>query len=235
MPAGNHRKGNASMDNWTEMVEALIDRHVAPQGVQNAAVLAAMKKIPRHLFIPQQYREYAYEDRPIPIGAKQTISQPFIVAKMTDMLDLKEGDKVLEIGTGSGYQAAVLAQMGMRVTTVERIEQLAVTARKVFAELGLDIDSIVGDGREGYAQHAPYRGVIVTAGALQVEDSWLEQLEAGGRIVVPVVVRDGLERLLIRHKVARNRFDDKWYDYCHFVPLLPGIPASAEEPPAKQI
>ncbi len=118
------------MEDWRFLAEMLVDQYVEPQGISDSSILEAMKRIPRHLFVPENYREYAYDDSPLPIGEEQTISQPFIVARMTDLLELKKGDKVLEIGTGSGYQAALLAEMGMQVTTIERIEKLARQAGK---------------------------------------------------------------------------------------------------------
>lgn len=213
------------MDNWQELAENLVEKYVAPQGISNSQVLEAMKKVPRHLFIPEQYQEYGYIDSPLSIGEEQTISQPFIVAKMTDLLSLAKGDNVLEIGTGSGYQAAILAEMEMRVTTIERIEELAKKARAVFESLSYNIHSIIGDGREGYLPAAPYRGIIVTAGTRVIEDSWLAQLAEGGKIVVPLIIQEGIYRLLVRQKQSNLEagYLDTWDDYCRFVPLLAGI------------
>lgn len=213
------------MDNWRELAAILVEGYVAPQGINNRRILDAMQSIPRHLFVPEQFQEYSYLDLPLSIGEDQTISQPFMVAKMTELLALEKKDKVLEIGTGSGYQAALLAEMGMQVTTLERIEELAERARKVFQNLSYDIQSIIGDGREGYLQNAPYQGIIVTAGTETIEDSWLSQLVPGGRIVVPLRAEEGLHRLLVRQKEFKpqNAYTDSWYDYCRFVPLLTGI------------
>ena len=171
------------MESWKLSAKKLAHKYIAPQGIKDKRILEAIARIPRHLFLPEQFEEYAYQDSPLPIGEGQTISQPFIVARMTELMDLKDGDKVLEIGTGSGYQASVLVEMGMKVTTIERIEELAVRARAVFQSLSYDIHSVISDGREGYPPDAPYNAVIVTAGAPEVEETWLTQLVDGGKIV----------------------------------------------------
>ncbi len=218
------------MDNWQELAEVLVEEFVAPQGVDDKRILEAMKAVPRHFFVPEQYQEDSYVDTPISIGEEQTISQPFIVAKMTDLLALNEGDNVLEIGTGSGYQAALLAEMGMKVTTIERIETLAHRARMVFQQLPYDIRSIIGDGREGYPESAPYQGIIVTAGAQIIEESWLSQLAAEGRLVLPLASKEGRYCLLVRQKTKSENagYKDTWYDYCRFVPLLAGIKSNRQ-------
>lgn len=214
------------MDNWQELAEFLIEKRVAPQGITDRRILEAMKAIPRHYFIPPGLQKYSYEDIPLAIGEEQTISQPFIVAKMTELLALKEGDKVLEIGTGSGYQAAILAEMGMQVTTVERIETLALRAREVLRQLSYNILSIIGDGRNGYPDNSPYQGIIVTAGAPKIEEAWLDQLADQGRLVVPLNTEIGICRLcVIQKKMAGEKitYQKTWHDYCRFVPLLPGV------------
>lgn len=210
------------LKNWGSLAKELVEKAVAPQGIRDKRILEAIARIPRHLFVPEELAGYAYNDSPLAIGGGQTISQPFIVARMTELLDLKDGDKVLEIGTGSGYQAAILYEMGMKVTTIERIEELAVRAREVFQQLSYHIHSIVDDGREGYSPDAPYNAVIVTAGTPEVEESWLSQLIDGGRIVAPLEIQRGIECLLVRQKKGQS-YKDTWYDYCRFVPLLPGV------------
>lgn len=219
------KKEATDLNNWRDMAEIMVEEYIAPQGVGDRRILEAMKRIPRHLFIPEYYQIYGYVDTPLAIGEEQTISQPFMVAKMTDLLSLDEGDKVLEIGTGSGYQAAVLAEMGMRVTTIERIEDLAYKAREVFQSQNYKIKSVTGDGKEGYPGNAPYRGVIVTAGSKEVEEAWLNQLEEGGKVVVPIIAQEGIYRLLVRQKLSdlKDGYLDNWHDYCRFVPLLSGI------------
>ncbi|HHV65579.1 MAG TPA: protein-L-isoaspartate(D-aspartate) O-methyltransferase [Peptococcaceae bacterium] len=213
------------MNNWRELATKLVEEHIAPQGVRDPQILEAVKRVPRHLFVPEEMRRYSYYDSPLAIGEGQTISQPYMVARMTELLALKAGDKVLEIGTGSGYQAAVLAEMGMKVTTLERIEKLALKAKDLLQKLDYDVTCIVGDGREGYPENAPYRGVIVTAGAQEIAEAWLDQLDEGGRIVVPLIVQEGLYRLLVRQKDSslKKGYLDTWDDYCRFVPLLPGV------------
>lgn len=210
------------MENWEYSAKKLVDEYLAPQGIKDRRILDAIAKTPRHLFVPKKFTEYAYQDSPLPIGEGQTISQPFIVARMTELLDLRDGDKVLEIGTGSGYQAAIIAEMGMKVTTVERIEKLAVRARDLFQKLSYDIHSVIDDGREGYSPDAPYNAVIVTAGAPEVEKSWISQVVDRGKIVVPVDIQGGVGCLLVRQKID-EKYHDMWYDYCRFVPLLQGV------------
>ena len=205
------------MDQADELVKSL-----ASQGIKDKRILQAIARVPRHSFVAEQFADYAYYDAPLPIGSGQTISQPYMVARMTELLDLNEGDKVLEIGTGSGYQAAVLAEMGMKVTTIERIEELADSARKKFEKHSYSVNSIIGDGREGYPPDSPYNAVIVTAGAPKVQQSWLDQLNDGGKVVVPVDVKEGVECLLVRIKMGKT-YEDIWYDYCRFVPLLSGV------------
>ncbi|NLI93884.1 MAG: protein-L-isoaspartate O-methyltransferase [Peptococcaceae bacterium] len=206
------------MDHWEDLAEILVEEYVAPQGIHDTRILEAMKKIPRHLFIPEEYQEWGYIDSPLPIGEDQTISQPFMVAKMTELLELRNQDKVLEVGTGSGYQSALLAEMGMKVTTIERIEELAEKANEVFQRLSYKIQSIKGDGREGYPPNA--------------QDSWLTQLEEGGRIVVPLNTQEGVCCLLVRKKTSQGH-QDTWYDYCRFVPLLAGVKKKEVKPNTK--
>lgn len=209
------------MDNWKLRADELV-KSLEYQGIKDKRILRAISNIPRHLFVAHHFADYAFDDAPLPIGNGQTISQPFIVARMTELLDLNDGDRVLEIGTGSGYQAAVLAEMGMKVTTIERIEDLAEGAREIFQNLEYNITSIIDDGREGYLPDAPYDAVIVTAGAPEVQQPWLDQTKDGGKIVVPVYIKEGVECLLVRTKKGET-YEDDWYDYCRFVPLLPGV------------
>jgi protein-L-isoaspartate(D-aspartate) O-methyltransferase len=154
--------------------------------VTDPVVLAAMAAVPRHLFVPPQYRDQAYEDIPLPIGQGQTISQPYIVALMTQALGLQPDSRVLEIGTGSGYQAAILAHITPNVWSVETIAELAETARERLQGLGLGVSVRSGDGRLGWPEHAPYDGIIVTAASPDVPPALVTQLAAGGRLVIPV-------------------------------------------------
>ena len=156
------------------------------KGIKDERVLDAIAAVPRHEFIQEVFRHRAYEDSALPISCQQTISQPYTVAFMTQLLKVKSGDKVLEIGTGSGYQACILAEMGVRVFTIERHFDLLENARAHFEALGYNIASKVGDGTIGWSQFAPYQGIIVTAGAPDVPSSLLRQLDDGGHLVIPV-------------------------------------------------
>ncbi|HEY0130498.1 MAG TPA: protein-L-isoaspartate(D-aspartate) O-methyltransferase, partial [Allosphingosinicella sp.] len=151
------------------------------------AVLRAMREVPRHLFVPEEARPFAYENRPLPIGHEQTISQPYIVALMTDLLKARPGDVVLEVGTGSGYQAAILSRLGARVHSIEIVEPLATRAKARLAELGYaDVEVRGGDGYAGWPERAPFDRIIVTAGASHVPQPLIDQLRTGGKIVIPV-------------------------------------------------
>lgn len=167
----------------TEMVE----RQIRTRGVKDKRVLKAMGKVPRHKFIPGRYTKKAYGDYPLPIGEGQTISQPYIVAAMTELLKLKEGDKVLEIGTGSGYQAAILGEITREVYTVEIIEKLAKNAKETLHNLNYDyIKTKTGDGYFGWEEYAPFDAIIVTAAPSHIPPPLKKQLKDGGRIVIPV-------------------------------------------------
>lgn len=167
--------------------KAMVDRQIAARGVTDPRVLQAMRDVPRHAFVPPEYAALAYEDHPLPIEEGQTISQPYIVALMTQLLALKEGDKVLEIGTGSGYQAAVLARLTDRVFTIEIHEPLAVKASETLTRLGYSQVKVrSGDGFFGWPEEAPFDAVIVTCAVPRVPSSLLEQLAEGGRLVAPL-------------------------------------------------
>jgi protein-L-isoaspartate(D-aspartate) O-methyltransferase len=161
-------------------------RIISARGVTDPRVLAAMRSVPRHLFVPEAFIGRSYDDTALPIGDGQTISQPYTVAFMTQALRLKEGETVLEIGTGSGYQAAVLAAMGVRVFTIERNHDLLVRARKVLEQQKCRVATRVGDGTVGWNEHAPYNGIIVTAAAPDIPEPLLKQLADGGHLVIPV-------------------------------------------------
>lgn len=155
-------------------------------GIADAAVLSAMGQVPREAFVPPDLQPRAYEDGPLPIGFNQTISQPYIVALMTEAARLKGGDRVLEVGSGSGYQAAILAEMGYQVTTIERVPELAARAEEVLGALGYGVVCKTGDGALGWPEGAPYDAILVTAGAKRVPESLREQLKIGGRMIIPV-------------------------------------------------
>ena len=210
------------MQEWRMHASDMVEDQIVGRDVKDGRVLEAMSTVPRHLFVPEEYTESAYIDRPLPIGELQTISQPYMVAKMTELLSAQAGMKVLEIGTGSGYQAAILAALGLRVWSVERVESLARDAGKRLRDLNFDVFIIHDDGCTGYAAEAPYDRIIVTAASSRVEPSWDEQLALNGRMVVPLNVMTGGQRLLVREKLEPG-FRNTWYDYCRFVPLLIGV------------
>lgn len=165
----------------------MVRRQLEARDVREPRVLAAMRRVPRHRFVPASQRPYAYDDRPLPIGHEQTISQPYIVGLMTQLAELEPGDRVLEIGTGSGYQAAVLAELEVDVYTIEIVRPLGERARGVLRELGYDrVHVRIGDGYQGWPEHAPFDAVILTAAPPRIPDPLLEQLAVGGRLVAPV-------------------------------------------------
>jgi protein-L-isoaspartate(D-aspartate) O-methyltransferase len=172
---------------YDRLREEMVRRQIEARGVRDPATLSAMRKVPRHLFVSEALRDQAYGDHPLPIGEQQTISQPFIVAEMTQALALTREDRVLEIGTGSGYQAAVLAQIVYKVYTIERIHALYIHARRLFDQLRYhNIVTRYSDGTTGWKQEAPFSAIIVTAGAPRIPEALVAQLAPGGRMVVPV-------------------------------------------------
>lgn len=165
----------------------MVEEGIKNQGINDSKVLDAMRKVPRHFFVPENYQSYAYENRPLPIGHDQTISQPFIVAYMTDMLDLNPEDKVLEIGTGSGYQAAVLSELTPHVYTIEIVKPLGDQAIKRFEILGYNTIQIkIGDGYKGWPEYAPFDTIILTAAPEEIPEPLIDQLAPGGTLVAPV-------------------------------------------------
>jgi protein-L-isoaspartate(D-aspartate) O-methyltransferase len=187
--------------------------------IKEERVLAAMSRIPRELFVPSASRHLAYEDRPLPIGWKQTISQPYIIALMTQALELTGNEKALEIGTGSGYQAAILAELTMKVITVERIQPLAEAARKVLDRLGYtNIEIHLAEETLGWKQGAPYNAIMVTAGAPSIPDDLLVQLAIGGRMVIPVGSRYIQELCKITKRKDKNVVQN--LGGCRFVSLI---------------
>lgn len=183
---GGHAS-NADEATWAAQREAMVTQQIAARGVRDEHVLAAMRSVPRHLFVPPDLRGEAYADRPLPIGERQTISQPYIVGLMTELLKVRAGDRVLEIGTGSGYQAAVLAEIGCQVYTIEIRAALADAAKHRLAELGYkSLHVRAGDGYGGWPEAAPFAGIIVTAAPERIPEPLREQLAVGGRMVIPV-------------------------------------------------
>jgi len=170
--------------------QRMVDEQIARRGIRDQRVLAAMRKIERHRFVSEAQRSGAYEDHPLPVGEGQTISQPYIVALMTEALALQGDERVLEVGTGSGYQTAILAELVTEVYSVEILPRLAEQARATLEDLGYrNVHIRLGDGSEGWAEHAPYQGILVTAAPPQVPPALLEQLAEGGRLVIPVGVQ----------------------------------------------
>ncbi len=197
----------------------MVERQIEARGIHNPRVLSAMREIPRHLFIPPPYDQSAYDDNPLPIGNGQTISQPYIVALMTDLLRPEPSDNVLEIGAGSGYQAAILSRLVRRLTTMERISAVAILARNNVTSLGIqNVEVVEGDGTQGYPQNAPYDGIIVTAATPEIPQTLTDQLADGGRLVAPVGGRD------IQELVTLEKQGDIMIPECHggvrFVPLI---------------
>ena len=175
---------------------AMVDRQLAGRDVKDTTVLAAMRTVPRHEFVPEAFRGRAYDDQPLPIGLNQTISQPYIVGIMTQLLDPQPGDTVLEIGTGSGYQAAVLAELVAHVYTIEIVEPLAQRADSTLKALGYtNVTVKAGDGYRGWPEHAPFDGIIVTAAPDHVPQPLIDQLAPGGHLVIPV--GDAWQELLV--------------------------------------
>jgi protein-L-isoaspartate(D-aspartate) O-methyltransferase len=194
MSCAGSRDGGSADDPWTARRERMVDEQLRTRDIRDPRVLAAMARVPRHLFVPSAVQAEAYEDYPLPIGDNQTISQPYIVALMTQLLEPKDTDVVLEIGTGSGYQAAVLATLVREVYSIELSPMLAASATERLASLAFgNVHARSGDGFLGWPEAAPFDGIIVTAAAPRVPDPLVEQLREGGRIVLPLVRDAGQE------------------------------------------
>ncbi len=197
----------------------MVQEQLAARGIRSGRVLEAMRSVPRHMFVPLQERGSAYTDRALSLAHGQTISQPFMVATMTESLALHPDDRVLEIGTGSGYQTAVLAELAHEVYTVERDPELALQARELLEEMGYgNIRYLVGDGTLGWPSQAPYDGIVVTAGAPSLPKELQAQLRDGGRIVIPIGTRS--EQELYRVLRQGVEYSKEWITSCRFVPLV---------------
>jgi protein-L-isoaspartate(D-aspartate) O-methyltransferase len=187
----------------------MVETQLIPRGIHDPLVLKAMEKVPREAFVPEDLRESAYGDNPLPIGEGQTISQPYIVALMTQALELKGSENVLEIGTGSGYQAAVLAEIVKELYTVERVAPLSEKAQQILEKLGYEnIHSKIFNGTLGWPEHSPYDAIMVTAGAPEIPGSLIEQIGEGGRLVIPVGDRLGQDLLKIRKTRGKTVTED---------------------------
>ncbi len=207
-----------SEDEFAVQRENMVEVQIRARGVKNDRVLGAMRKVPRHLFVPSELRPLAYGDEPLPIGEGQTISQPYIVAYMTAALELEGGEKVLEVGTGCGYQSAILAEIVPSVFTVELIGALSEKAQALLQKLGYtSVHFRVGDGTSGWEEEAPFEAIVVTAAAETVPKRLQEQLAPGGRMIIPVGV--GFQELVLIHR-QRKGFRKKKLLPVRFVPLV---------------
>jgi protein-L-isoaspartate(D-aspartate) O-methyltransferase len=211
-----------TQDRYAEQRRDMV-RLIQRYGVEDSITLAAMAAVPRHEFVPERYRNSAYGDSPLPIGLGQTISQPYIVAYMTEVLGSRPGMKVLEVGTGSGYQAAVLAEIGCEVYTVEIFEALATRAAEVHERLGYVVNGRHADGHFGWPEAAPFDAVIVTAAAGYIPPALVEQLKPGGRMVIPVGSVYGVQNLILVTKDSEGEVRTRNLLPVRFVPMLKGL------------
>ena len=211
----------AEEDEYAKRREGMVSLTIENRGVHDEAVLKAMRTVPRHEFVPEALQKNAYEDRPLPIGMGQTISQPYIVAYMTELLELTPEAKVLEIGTGSGYQAAVLAEIIDEVYSIEIFEELGAVAKERFQRLKYkNVTSKVGDGYYGWEEFAPFDGIIVTCAADHIPPPLIQQLKPGGKMVIPVGGVFQVQRLMLVLKDEQGKVSSKNMLPVRFVPLL---------------
>jgi len=209
------------MRDFAALRDMMVTEQLEARGIRDPSVLAAMREVPREEFVPAELAGHAYDDNPLPIGEGQTISQPYMVAYMTEALELARTDRVLEIGTGSGYAAAVLGRLVNEVHTVERIAALAASARARLLGLGcVNVHVHLGDGSAGWPGEAPYDAIVVTAGAPQVPQPLLEQLAVGGRLVIPVGSHTRLQTLVRVRRVGENEYRHESHFDVMFVPLI---------------
>jgi protein-L-isoaspartate(D-aspartate) O-methyltransferase len=215
-----HQVGDRNpFDSYAQQRTEMVASQLRRRGIRDQRVLDAIERVPRHLFVPNEYRLQAYEDHPIPIGENQTISQPFIIAVSLEALALAGGESVLEVGTGSGYQTAVLALLARMVYSVERYPTLAQGAESLLAQLGFDnVRVVIGDGSHGLRDYAPFDAIVVSAAAPSLPKSLLEQLAEGGRLVIPVGPPHAQELQLVRKQ--EGRLGVEVLEGCRFVPLV---------------
>jgi len=205
------------MTDYDQLRKQMVETQIMSRGVNDERVLSAMSKVPRHFFIGENHRHEAYNDYPLPIGEEQTISQPYMVALMTELMCLDGDEKVLEIGTGSGYQTAILAELAEKVYTVEIVKSLSIIAKRLLDELGYkNIEFKIGDGYSGWKEYAPYDAIIVTCGPHDVPQPLVDQLAEGGRLVIPVGA--GFQILTIFEKVSGELKKTESIE-CRFVPM----------------
>jgi protein-L-isoaspartate(D-aspartate) O-methyltransferase len=222
-PAIHDAPQRADGDDYRVARRTMLERDLRPRGIKDQRVLAAMDAVPRHLFVPEHLRGSAYADRPLPIGEGQTISQPYIVARMSELLALKATDSVLEIGTGSGYQTAVLASLSASVSSIELLPSLSERAKKVLDGLGYkNIETKIGDGFFGWEERAPFDAILVTAAAPKIPEPLWRQLREGGRLVMPLGEERKLQRLIRARKSAGQPVIEDFSEVL-FVPLRGAI------------
>jgi protein-L-isoaspartate(D-aspartate) O-methyltransferase len=206
---------------YSTLRRGMVETQLRARGIRDERVLDAMLRVPRHEFAPERYRDQAYEDHPVPIGEGQTISQPYMVATMLDALHLSPSDKVLEVGTGSGYLTALLAELAAQVVSIERHATLADAARELLSRLGYtNVRVIAGDGSRGFPELAPYDAIVVSAAAAEVPRALLEQLAEGGRMIIPVGREDAQQVQLIEKQ--NGQLHTTLRELCRFVPLVSG-------------
>jgi len=217
---GCARRNPQSGADWVTQRQEMVERQLTDRGIRNERVLAVMQKVPRHEFVPEAVRAEAYHDRTLPIGQGQTISQPYIVAFMTEVADPQPGQRVLEIGTGSGYQAAVLAELADEVYTIELLPELAEQARKRLERLGYgNVHVKPGDGYQGWPERAPFDAIVVTCGAKEVPEPLFQQLKHGGKLVIPVGGMDEEQSLRVVTKGPEGMREVQDLLPVRFVPL----------------
>jgi protein-L-isoaspartate(D-aspartate) O-methyltransferase len=213
------KKGHSGANDWSKTRLKMVEEQIVARGIRDPRVIAALKKIPRHFFVEEALQGQAYTDHPLPIGEKQTISQPYMVALMTEALQLTGKEKVLEIGAGSGYQTAVLAEVAKAVFSIERILALTMRARKLLEDLGYRNAEIkFSDGTQGWVEESPFDGIIVTAGAPNVPQPLVDQLAMGGRLVIPV--GDAYVQDLLRITKTEEGIRREDLGGCRFVKLI---------------
>lgn len=217
---GKQQQNTATRDEaWREKAKKMVENQITDRGVKDDRVINAMKNTPRHLFVPPPYRGQAYQDRPLPIGHGQTISQPYIVALMTELLNLDGDEKVLEIGTGSGYQAAILAKLAKQVYSIEVVKALAESSDELLKRLGHEnVEVKYGDGYQGWPQHAPFDRIILTAAPKETPPKLVEQLKPGGIMVLPEGA--DLQKLKIITKNEDGSINTRTKGFVRFVPMV---------------
>jgi protein-L-isoaspartate(D-aspartate) O-methyltransferase len=214
---------SATQASFEQLRQTMVARQLASRGITDRRVLEALRKVPRHLFVPEEFRQLAYEDHPLPIGLEQTISQPYIVALMTELARVASDHTVLEIGTGSGYQAAVLSELAKHVYTIEYLVPLGEAAQKRLAELGYrNVEAKIGDGYRGWPERQPFDSILVTAASEEVPQPLIDQLKPGGRLVIPVGQQDDTQILQVLEKDLKGKITRRNTIPVRFVPLVKG-------------